>query len=182
MESCLFPRRSFFPASKSAQSPPAKPQHFQHRTKLRFALCLALKSGPAAAVTVMETSSRKNNPAINFQAVNHFTVCEGSHTNIAARLHLPLSQKGRGLGEGEKSLHLIGVNILQSSIKYENPAGTGSSTILEYELSRILLPRCSLFPPQPCICLYFQTNKIEDKSRFKKTPKPEWQPIPPATE
>lgn len=114
-----------------------------------FALCFALKSEAAAVVTVMETSTRKNNLAINSQAVNYFSVCEGSRTNITALLHLPRSRMGRGFGEGEKSLHLIGVNILQFLIKYENPAGAESRTILEYELSRILLPRCSLFPPQP---------------------------------
>lgn len=68
----------------------------------------------------------------------------------------PCSEKGRGAGEGE---HLTEINILHFLIKYENPTGAGSRTILEHELSRPLHPRCPFFPPQP-----FQANQMENKS------------------
>lgn len=68
----------------------------------------------------------------------------------------PRSEKGRGAGEGE---HLTEINILHFLIKYENPAGAGSRTILEHELSRPLHPRCPFFPPQP-----FQASQMENKS------------------
>lgn len=54
-----------------------------------------------------------------------------------------------GAREGENALLLIGVNILEFLIKYESHVGDGSRAILEYELLRTCLPRCSLFPPQP---------------------------------
>lgn len=146
-----FSMTRFSPSTKGCTELPCKAPTLSapHKASLCFVLCIKVgscRSGYGDGNIYWE-----KNPtlAVNSQAVNYFTVCEGSRTNIIALLHLPLSQMGRGLGEGEKSLHLIGVNILQFLIKYENPAGAGSRTILEYELSRILLPRCSLFPPQP---------------------------------
>lgn len=88
---------------------------------------------------------KTNNPALNFQFVVISVFVKDPH-NYPCPAPSPHSQMGRGAEEGE---HLAEINILQFLIKYEIPSGAGSRTILEYELSRTLHPRCPFFPPQP---------------------------------